>query len=69
MKASPQAQLKLLELADLDAELSRLEHRRRTLPENEQHERGQARDAELRVAKSLADEIELRVAGALSKTK
>jgi LPS-assembly lipoprotein len=27
-----------------------------------------ARDAELRVAKSLADEIELRVAGALSKT-
>ncbi len=27
-----------------------------------------SRDAELRVAKSLADEIELRVAGALSKT-
>jgi LPS-assembly lipoprotein len=27
------------------------------------------RDAELRVAKSLADEIELRVAGALSKTR
>jgi len=28
-----------------------------------------SRDAELRVAKSLADEIELRVAGALSKTR
>jgi uncharacterized protein len=48
VKASPQAQLKLLELADLDAELSRLDHRRRTLPENEEHERAEARDAELR---------------------
>ena len=33
MKASPEAQLRLLELADLDAELARLDHRRRTLPE------------------------------------
>ena len=33
MKASPEAQQRLLELADLDAELSRLDHRRRTLPE------------------------------------
>jgi uncharacterized protein len=48
VKASPQAQLKLLELADLDAELSRLDHRRRTLPENEEHERAEARDAQLR---------------------
>ena len=48
MKASPQAQLKLLELADLDAELSRLDHRRRTLPENAEFERAQQRDTELR---------------------
>jgi uncharacterized protein len=48
VKASPQAQLKLLELADLDAELSRLDHRRRTLPENAEFERAQQRDAELR---------------------
>ena len=33
MKASPEAQLRLLELADLDTELGRLDHRRRTLPE------------------------------------
>jgi uncharacterized protein len=33
VKASPEAQLRLLELADLDAELNRLDHRRRSLPE------------------------------------
>jgi uncharacterized protein len=33
VKASPEAQLRLLELADLDTELARLDHRRRTLPE------------------------------------
>ena len=33
MKASPEAQLRLLELADLDTELGRLAHRRQTLPE------------------------------------
>jgi len=48
VKASPQAQLKLLELADLDAELGRLDHRRRTLPESQEYERAQARNAELR---------------------
>jgi len=48
VKASPQAQLKLLELADLDAELSRLDHRRRTLPENAEFERAQQRETELR---------------------
>jgi uncharacterized protein len=48
VKASPQAQLKLLELADLDAELSRLDHHRRTLPESQEYERTHARDAELR---------------------
>ena len=40
--------MKLLELADLDAELSRLDHRRRTLPENQEYEQAEARDAELR---------------------
>jgi hypothetical protein len=48
VKASPQAQLKLLELAALDAELGRLEHRRRTLPESQEYDRIGARDAELR---------------------
>jgi predicted nucleic acid-binding Zn-ribbon protein len=33
VKASPEAQLRLLELADLDTELARLDHRRKTLPE------------------------------------
>jgi uncharacterized protein len=48
VKASVEAQLRLLELADLDAELSRLDHRRRGLPELEEHQRIEARDAELR---------------------
>ncbi len=47
MKASPEAQLRLLELADLDAELSRLDHRRRGLPELGEYQRIEARDAEL----------------------
>ena len=33
MKADPAVQRRLLELADVDAELSRVDHRRRTLPE------------------------------------
>ncbi len=48
MKASPEAQQRLLELADLDSELSRLEHRRRTLPEAAEADRLEARDRELR---------------------
>ena len=48
MKASPEAQLRLLELAELDAELSRLDHRRRSLPELEEYQRIEGRDAELR---------------------
>lgn len=54
MKASPQAQLALLELADLDTELARLEHRRRTLPELAEFERLTARSAEVRDAITLA---------------
>jgi predicted nucleic acid-binding Zn-ribbon protein len=47
VKASPEAQLRLLELADFDAELSRLDHRRRTLPEIEEADRIEGRDREL----------------------
>lgn len=50
MKASPETQLRLLELADLDAELSRLDHRRRALPETAEVNEIDARDAELRDA-------------------
>jgi predicted nucleic acid-binding Zn-ribbon protein len=48
VKASPDAQLRLLELADLDTELGRLQHRRRGLPEITEVERLDVRDAELR---------------------
>jgi predicted nucleic acid-binding Zn-ribbon protein len=48
VKAPPQAQRKLLDLAGLDAELARLEQRQRTLPEIAEFERLQARDRELR---------------------
>jgi uncharacterized protein len=48
VKASPEAQLRLLELADLDAELSRLDHRRRNLPELAEYQRIETRDGELR---------------------
>jgi uncharacterized protein len=50
VKASPEAQLRLLELADLDAELGRLEHRRRGLPEHAELDRLDQRDAQLRDA-------------------
>ena len=48
VKASPQSQLRLLELADLDAELARLDHRRRNLPEATELVRLEARAGELR---------------------
>ncbi len=51
MKASPEAQQRLLELADVDAELSRLEHRRRTLPEIAEADQLTVRD------RALHDEI------------
>ncbi len=47
VKASPEAQQRLLELAEFDAELSRLDHRRRTLPEIDEADRIEARDREL----------------------
>jgi uncharacterized protein len=55
VKASPEAQLRLLELADLDAELARLDHRRRTLPEIAQLEQINARSHELRDGIVMAD--------------
>jgi len=50
VKASPEAQLRLLELADIDAELGRIEHRRRGLPEHAEIARLETRDGELRDA-------------------
>jgi predicted nucleic acid-binding Zn-ribbon protein len=48
VKASPEAQLRLLDLADLDAELGRLDHRRRGLPEHAELTQLEQRDRELR---------------------
>ena len=55
VKASPEAQLRLLELADLDAELTRLNHRRRTLPENAELDQLAERTAKVRDATTVAD--------------
>ena len=62
MKASPDAQLRLLELAEIDAELTRLEHRRRGLPEHAELSRLEQRDRELRdeLAVLQAQEGDLR---------
>ncbi|HEY3978850.1 MAG TPA: C4-type zinc ribbon domain-containing protein [Streptosporangiaceae bacterium] len=62
MKASPDAQLRLLELAEIDAELTRLEHRRRGLPEHAELSRLAQRDRELRdeLAVLQAQEGDLR---------
>jgi len=51
VKASPEAQLRLLDLADLDAELGRLDHRRRGLPEHAELSQLEQRD------RALHDEI------------
>src|ERR1700727_1157347 len=50
VKASPQNQLRLLELADLDAELVRLARRRQGLPELAELSRLEARTGELKDA-------------------
>ncbi|MBP2320630.1 putative nucleic acid-binding Zn-ribbon protein [Kibdelosporangium banguiense] len=60
MKADPAVQRRLLDLAEADAELARIEHRRRTLPEiaeiaaAEQNERTK-RDAQVAVTTQLGD--------------
>ena len=58
MKASPEAQLRLLELAEIDAELTRLEHRRRGLPEHEEIAALERRDRELRDELAVLDATE-----------
>jgi len=50
VKASPQSQLRLLELAELDDKLARLDHRRHSLPEIAELARSQARTGELKDA-------------------
>jgi predicted nucleic acid-binding Zn-ribbon protein len=55
VKASEEAQLRLLELADLDTELSRLDHRRRSLPEIAELNQLGARAAKVRDAITIAD--------------
>ena len=55
VKASPQTQLRLLELADLDAELSRLEHRKATLPETAEITRLDKRAGEIADAIVVAE--------------
>lgn len=55
MKADPAVQQRLLDLAEVDAELSRLAHRRRTLPEHAALERA---EAAVRTAKDKLVEVE-----------
>jgi predicted nucleic acid-binding Zn-ribbon protein len=55
VKASPEAQQRLLELADLDTELGRLAHRRRALPEIAELDQLAARGAQVRDDMTRAD--------------
>ena len=57
MKADPAVQRRLLDLADIDAELNRLAHRRRTLPE---HTELTAAETAVRAAKDALVEVETR---------
>ncbi|WP_307797361.1 zinc ribbon domain-containing protein [Actinomadura barringtoniae] len=50
MKAAPEAQLRLIDLQELDTSLDRLAHRRRTLPELAELDRLEGRRTELRDA-------------------
>ncbi len=55
VKASPESQLRLLELADLDTELGRLAHRRKNLPEHAELGKLAERAAKVRDAITIAD--------------
>jgi uncharacterized protein len=55
VKASPEAQLRLLELADLDTELGRLDHRRRSLPELAELSQLEERAVKVKDATTIAD--------------
>jgi predicted nucleic acid-binding Zn-ribbon protein len=69
VKASPQTQLRLLELADLDTELTRLDNRQRALPEAAEVARIDARDAELHDAIVVAQTSEKDLAREQSKAE
>jgi predicted nucleic acid-binding Zn-ribbon protein len=69
VKASPEAQQRLLELADIDSELSRLDHRRRSLPEIAEAEAVEARDRELRDEISTLEAQEKDLAREQSKAE
>jgi uncharacterized protein len=58
VKASPESQLHLLELADLDAELARLDHRKHSLPEIAELAAMEARTGEIKDA-MIVTETEL----------
>jgi hypothetical protein len=62
VKASPEAQLRLLELADLDAELARIAGRRRSLPEHAELDELEQQDSALRasIAAVEAEEGDLK---------
>jgi len=55
VKASPEAQIRLLELADLDTELGRLDHRRRSLPELAELSQLDERAVKVKDAMTIAD--------------
>ena len=63
MNADPAVQRRLLDLAEVDAELTRLAHRRRTLPEHQQHVEA---EGAVRAAKDKVVEVET-VAGDLDR--
>jgi uncharacterized protein len=69
VKAPPETQLRLLELADVDAELNRLEHRRRGLPEVAEVEKIEARAVELRDAIAAAQASERDLAREQAKAE
>jgi uncharacterized protein len=69
VKASPEAQQRLLELADVDAELSRLEHRRRTLPEAAEADQLAARDRALHDQIVAVDAVEKDLAREQAKAE
>jgi hypothetical protein len=69
VKASPETQLRLLDLAELDTEISRLDHRRRGVPEVAEVEKLEARDAELRDAIIGAETTEKDLAREQSKAE
>ncbi|HLZ38903.1 MAG TPA: C4-type zinc ribbon domain-containing protein [Mycobacteriales bacterium] len=69
MNAPPEAQLRLLDLQDLDTTLGRLAHRRRTLPELAELARAEQRVGELRDARVGAETEDSDLARAQRKAE